>query len=72
MLNREVVENLKNNGNQIHTSKDSSDKFDTILSMYSFNGMSSSDVNKEILTLIPKLKVGGKLVLVEECARYTG
>jgi len=68
---KEVVENLKNNGNQIHTSKDSCDKFDTILSMYSFDGMSSTDVNKELLTLIPKLKVGGKLVLVEECARYT-
>jgi len=70
-LQKEVADLLEKNGSKTHTSKEALEKYDMVFSLYSFGGMPQADVNEEVLSLIPKLKVGGKLVLVEECARYT-
>ena len=71
-VHRDVADLLEKNGNKTYTSKEALEKYDMMLLLYSFGGMPQADVNEQLLTLIPKLKVGGKLVLVEECARYTG
>lgn len=69
-LPKEVEDFITKNGNKI-TTKENDKKFDLVVSIFGFGGSNEDQINKVIMNLMNKLKVGGKFVFVEQCARYT-
>lgn len=61
---------LATNENKV-TKDGSAGNFDIVVSLFGFEGLAQADINSSVLDLMKKLKVGGKLIFVEQCARFT-
>lgn len=67
----DIEEFLKKNGNKTLKNETDAAKFDYVISMFGFDGCAESEINKKVLSWMSALKVYGKLIFVEECARFT-